>query len=77
MNPTVEDVAGSMLHLVRECHGKRNLKPLDLTKAMSEQYGASLTRDLGKAAIRHLVESGACIYSYTGGSYIVLNPDAS
>ena len=36
---TVEQVADAMFELVKSTHGKKNLKPMDLTKAMIEQFG--------------------------------------
>jgi hypothetical protein len=67
-------VADAMYALVKECHGKRQLKPLDLGKAMSEQFGDACDRALCKEAIRLLIDDERCIYSYVGGSYIVLPP---
>jgi hypothetical protein len=69
-------VADSMYELVKECHGKRQLKPTDLTKAMLEHYGDQCDKALCKEAIRLLIDSDRCIYSYLGGSYIVLPPQA-
>lgn len=71
---TVEAVADAMYTMVQECHGKRNLKPIDLTKAMIERLGENCDKVLCKAAIRLLVDEGRCVYSYLGGSYIVLPP---
>jgi DNA-binding MurR/RpiR family transcriptional regulator len=65
-----------MYELVKECHGKRQLKPTDLTKAMLEHYGDQCDKALCKEAIRLLIDSDRCIYSYLGGSYIVLPPQA-
>jgi len=72
---SVEAVADAMYSLVRENHGKRNLKPIDLTKAMLERFGESCDKALCKAALRLLVDDGRCIYSYLGGSYLVLPPE--
>jgi hypothetical protein len=74
--PTAEQCADAMFELVRESQGKKNLKPMDLTKAMAEKFGADCDKALCKQAIRILIDSGRCIYSYAGGSYIVINPDA-
>jgi hypothetical protein len=41
---TVEQVADAMFAMVKECHGKRQLKPLDLNKAMIERFGEAATR---------------------------------
>ena len=67
---TAETVAEDMFQLVSECAGKKNLKPGDLTKAMVAKYGDACTKDITKLAIRQLIESGRCIYSYLGGSFI-------
>jgi len=61
---------------VKETHGKKNLKAMDLTKAMIEKFGAdACDKALCKQAIRQLIDSGRCIYSYVGGSYVTLPPD--
>ena len=72
---TVEQVTEAMFALVTEYHGKRNLKALDLQKAMIEKFGdGGCDKKMCKAAIRELIDSGRCTYSYIGGSYIVLPP---
>ena len=71
MAVTTEDVADAMFELVKECQGKKKLKALDLTKAMIQKFGdAECDKKLCKAAIRTLMDSGKCVYSYFGGSYI-------
>lgn len=72
---TAETVAEAMYALVKECHGKRQLKPLDLTRAMMERFGDDCDKNLCKEAIRLLIADDRCIYSYVGGSYIVLPPE--
>ncbi len=75
----VEALAEEMYQMVAEYAGKKNLKPGDLTKAMIAKHGEDCTKDDCKQAIRLLTESGRCVYSYLGGSYIQLPPkeDAS
>ncbi|MCX6615915.1 MAG: hypothetical protein NTZ98_07425 [Acidobacteria bacterium] len=68
----VNAVAEEMYKLVAEFFGKKNLKAGDLTKAMIEKFGADCTKTDCKLAIRQLMESGRCVYSYFGGSYITL-----
>jgi len=68
-------VAEAMYEMVKEYHGKRNLKAMDLTKAMIEKFGDPVDKKMCKAAIRELIDSGRCTYSYVGGSYIVLPPE--
>ena len=73
---TVEEVVEAMYAMVKEYHGKKSLKALDLTKAMIEKFGDdACDKKLCKKAIRELVDSGKCTYSYVGGSYIVLPPE--
>jgi hypothetical protein len=79
MSPvSIEQVAEAMYALVKETYGKKNLKAMDLTKAMIEKFGAGeCDKDLCKHAIRQLMDSGRCVYSYFGGSYITLPPEQS
>jgi len=75
MSAAVEDVAAAMFEMLKEYHGKKNLKAMDLTKAMIEKFGdEECDKRLCKKAIRELIDSGQCTYSYVGGSYIVLPP---
>lgn len=66
----VETIAEEMYQMVAECEGKRNLKPGDLIKAMTAKHGDACSKELSKLAIRQLIESSRCVYSYLGGSYI-------
>lgn len=62
-----------MYQLVAETMGKKNLKAGDLTKAMIAKHGeADCTKEDCKQAIRLLIDSERCVYSYFGGSYITL-----
>ncbi len=36
---TVDQIADAMFELVKSTHGKKNLKPMDVTKAMIDQFG--------------------------------------
>lgn len=72
---TVETLAADMYQLVSEYAGKKNLKPGDLTKAMIAKHGEEgCTKDDCKLALRELIESERCVYTYLGGSYIQLPP---
>jgi hypothetical protein len=71
----VDQVADAMFDLVKSTYGKKNLKPMDLTKAMVEKFGSdACDKMVCKQAIRQLIDSGRCIYSYVGGSYVTLPP---
>ncbi len=69
-----ETLADEMFALISDYAGKRNLKAGDLTKEMVARHGADCSKDDCKLAIRSLIESGRCVYSYLGGSYIQLPP---
>ena len=70
---TVEELTEAMFRMIAEAQGLRKLKPNDVSKAMIERFGADrCSKDACKEAIRELVDSGRCIYTYFGGSYIEL-----
>ena len=71
---TTEALADEMYALIAEYAGKRNLKAGDLTKEMIARHPADCSKDDCKLAIRSLIDSGRCVYSYLGGSYIQLPP---
>ena len=72
MAKTVGEVANAMFKLVEEAQGMKKLKPTDLTKSVIEMFGDEVDKKLCKLAIRELIESGKCVYTYFGGSYIEL-----
>ena len=73
---TIDQIADAMYELVKSTHGKKNLKPMDVTKAMIDQFGEDNVdkRDC-KKALRTLIDSGRCTYKYAGGSYVTLPED--
>jgi len=70
MAKTAGEVAEAMFKLVEEAHGVKKLKPMDLIKAMIELFGDEVDKKLCKAAIKELINSGRCVYTYFGGSFI-------
>ena len=72
MAKTVEEIADAMYKMVKEAQGVKKLKPMDLTKAMIQIYGDEVDKKLCKQAIKELINSGKCVYTYFGGSYIEL-----
>ena len=76
MAVTPEQVADAMFEMVSEYQGKKKLKATDLTKAMIQKFGDDeCDKKVCKAAIRSLMDTGRCIYTYWGGSYIELPQD--
>jgi hypothetical protein len=69
---TVDQVADAMYELVASTHGKRDLKPMDVTKQMIEQFGENVDKRMCKQALRQLIDSGRLTYKYAGGSYVTL-----
>jgi hypothetical protein len=70
-----ETLAEEMYQMVAEYSGKKNLKAGDLSKEMIARHGEEVcNKEDCKHAIRLLMDSGRCVYSYVGGSYIVLPP---
>ena len=72
MAKSVEEIAEAIYKMVSEAQGIKKLKPMDFTKAMIHIYGDEVDKKLCKAAIKTLIDSGKCVYTYFGGSYIEL-----
>ena len=73
MAVTPEEIADAMFEMVKEYQGKKKFKASDLTKAMIQKYEADgVDKKQCKAAIRVLMDSGRCVYTYFGGSFIEL-----
>jgi hypothetical protein len=70
MAKTVDEIAEAIFKMVEEAHGLKKLKAMDLTKAMIGLYGDEVDKKLCKAAIKELINSGRCVYTYFGGSYV-------
>ena len=72
---TVEELADGMYKMIEEYTGTRKLKAQDLVKEMQRKYGEDrASKDDGKKAIRLLIDSGRCVYTYFGGSFVELPP---
>ena len=70
---TIDQIADSMFELVKSTYGKKNLKPMDVTKAMIDEFGEdNVDKRMCKQALRILIDSGRCTYKYAGGSYVTL-----
>ena len=72
MAKSADEVADAMFQLVEQAQGIKKLKAMDLTKSMKEMFGDEVDKKLCKLAIKQLVDSGKCVYTYFGGSYIEL-----
>jgi len=72
MARTPEEVAEAMYQMIKDATGQKKLKPMDLTKAMRDLYGDEVDKATCKGAIKQLIDSGRCVYTYFGGSFIEL-----
>jgi hypothetical protein len=70
MAKTVDEIAEAMFKMVEDAQGVKKLKAMDLTKAMIGHFGDEVDKKLCKAAIKELINSGRCVYTYFGGSYV-------
>ena len=73
---TIDQIADSMFELVKSTYGKKDLKPMDVTKAMIDEFGEdAVDKKMCKKALRLLIDAGRCTYKYAGGSYVTLPED--
>ena len=72
MAKTVQEIAEAMFKMVKEAQGVKKLKATDLNKAMVQLYGDDVDKQMCKDAIKELMNSGRCVYTYFGGSFIEL-----
>jgi hypothetical protein len=72
----MDELCDAIFDLIKTTHGKKNLKPMDVTKEMIAKFGEDNVgkRDV-KQALREMVDSGKLIYKYEGGSYVTLPPE--
>ncbi|MFH1860376.1 MAG: hypothetical protein ABH870_05125 [bacterium] len=70
MAVSVEELADSMYALVTEYAGKKKLKASDIAKEMIDKYNDEVDKAQCKEAIRLLMDSERCVYTYFGGTYI-------
>jgi hypothetical protein len=70
MAKTADEIADAMYKMVEDAQGMKKLKPMDLTKAMKQLFGDEVDKKLCKQGIKKLVDSGKCVYTYFGGSFI-------
>lgn len=66
-----EIIADAMYEIVAEYQGKKKFKASDLSKEMIAKFGEDeCDKKLCKLALRQLMDSGRCVYTYFGGSFV-------
>ncbi|MFC1910180.1 hypothetical protein ACFLXC_02655 [Chloroflexota bacterium] len=69
----MEEMVETMYSLVKEYAGKKKMKPKELMNELFMKYGEDrVSKDEAKEALKELVDSGKCVYTYLGTSYIEL-----
>jgi hypothetical protein len=58
-----------MFEMVKKDAGVKKYKSMDLQKAMLKKYD-DIDKKMCKLAVRELIDSGRCVYTYFGGSFI-------
>ena len=72
---STEEIADTMYKLVEEYTGKKKFKAQDLVKEAIMKYGEDkVSKADGKKAMKTLIDSGRCVYTYFGGSFVELPP---
>ncbi|MBI2875678.1 MAG: hypothetical protein HYY20_02215 [Candidatus Tectomicrobia bacterium] len=72
---SIEALAEAIYQCVAQYAGKRRFSPTELTKEMITQHGSDrVTKQDCKEALRVLIDSGRCIYTYYGGTSVELPP---
>jgi hypothetical protein len=57
--------------MVAKAQGKKQLKAMDIQKAVLKAHPDQNKNDV-KFAIKDLIDSGRCVYTYFGGSFVEL-----
>ena len=58
-----------MFQMVEKAQGKKQLKAMDLQKAVLKEHPDQNKNDI-KFAIKELIDGGRCVYTYFGGSFV-------
>ncbi|MBW1991585.1 MAG: hypothetical protein JRI59_05635 [Deltaproteobacteria bacterium] len=66
-----DELVERIYKMVEAAQGKKQLKAKDIEKAVLKEYPDQPRNDI-KFAIKELIDSGRCVYTYFGGSYIEL-----
>jgi hypothetical protein len=70
MAVTAEQLADEMYEMVKRDYGVKKYKSMDLPTARIKKFGDEIDKKMTKEAVRVLIDSGRCVYTYFGGSFI-------
>jgi hypothetical protein len=63
------DLQEYIFSMVEKAQGKKQLKAMDIQKAVLKEHPDQPKNDI-KFAIKDLIDGGRCVYTYFGGSFI-------
>ncbi len=63
------DLVEAIYQMVFKAQGKKQLKAMDIQKAILKEHPDQPKNDI-KFAIKDLIDGGRCVYTYFGGSFI-------
>ncbi len=66
-----EELCEYIYKAVAAAQGKRQLKAMDLQKAVLKEHPDQDKNEI-KFAIKELIDTGRCVYTYFGGSFVEL-----
>ena len=72
MAVTIEQLADAMYEVIKEYTGRKQYTAREISKEMMEKFSGECDRNTCKEALRHLIDSGRCVYTYKGTSYVEL-----
>jgi hypothetical protein len=73
---TVEEVADKMYEMIAEARGRKKLTPRELASIAMDMFGDEVDKKICKNAVKHLTNTGKCVYSgYGGVSYVEIPPE--
>jgi hypothetical protein len=74
---TVEEVADKLYDMIAAERGRKKFTPRDLQHIAMDMFGDDVDKKICKNAVKHLTNTGRCVYSgYGGVSYVEIPPDA-
>jgi hypothetical protein len=73
---TVEEVADKMYEMIAAEKGRKKFTPRDLQHISMDMFGDEVDKKICKSAVKHLTNTGRCVYSgYGGVSYVEIPPE--
>jgi hypothetical protein len=68
---TKEELVEFIYDMVAKAQGKKQLKAMDIQKAVLKAH-PDQDKTMVKFGIKELIDSGRCVYTYFGGSFVEL-----